>query len=73
MTVWKQKDRAFGMVVVGAYIGILIKHLGPSGYNGEYTGVILTVSASVVLLAVSVVFLAKKRLVYKKVEKENGA
>ena len=41
----KNRDWAYGSVVVWAYCGILIKHLDPvKGFAGQYTLVIITVS-----------------------------
>ena len=41
----KNRDWAYGAVVVWAYCGILIKHLDPvKGFGGQYTLVIITVS-----------------------------
>ena len=72
-TILKQKDAVFGMVIIWAYLGILIKHTGAAGYNGEYISVIFAVSVSIVLLAASVVWLWKKRFSENKAVKENGA
>ena len=42
-TIWFN-DIAYGLVLVWAYAGILIKHLSASGFSGKYPGVIITVS-----------------------------
>lgn len=44
--IWRMlKDRniAYGLVLVWAYIGILIKHLSLSGFDGQYPSVIITI------------------------------
>ena len=48
----KFKDIAYGLVIIWAYIGILIKHLSPAGFDGKYIGVIVVVECSLFLLAV---------------------
>ena len=47
---WKNKDIAYGLTVIWALVGILVKHLSTSGYGGFYTSVIATCIASIVLL-----------------------
>ena len=57
-----KKDVAYGLVIIWAYAGILIKHLSQSGFAGEYTGVIITVSVSQVIMAAGVVLAAAKQI-----------
>lgn len=47
----KDKNVAYGLVFVWAYLGILIKHLSVDGFNGQYPGVIATVIISLALLS----------------------
>lgn len=48
----RNRDFAYGLVIVWAYIGILIKHLDPvKGFNGEYITVIVCVSICMGLVA----------------------
>ena len=61
-TILKNKDVAYGLVIVWAYTGILIKHLSEKAFNGEYTGVIITVSVSLVLLVVTTVLAGLKKI-----------
>jgi hypothetical protein len=59
----KNKDLAYGLVILWAYTGILIKHLSPKMFNGEYIGVIITVALSLVVVLVAIiksVFIKKK-------------
>ena len=60
-TILKFKNVAYGLVAIWAYSGILIKHLSESAFNGEYTGVIITVSVSLALLVVSTVLAGFKK------------
>lgn len=46
----KFKDAAYGMVILWAYFGILIKHTSASGFNGQYPAVITTVLLCIALV-----------------------
>ena len=51
--IWRMlKDRniAYGLVIVWAYLGILLKHLSADGWVGQYTSVIVTVIVCLALL-----------------------
>jgi hypothetical protein len=50
----KNHDIAYGLVLVWAYTGILIKHLSPGGFAGKYPEVIAIVIFSLVLLLVAI-------------------
>jgi hypothetical protein len=59
---WFQKDIAYGAVVVWAYLGILIKHLDPQAFQGEYVGIIVTVIVVMLgLLAVNALTIIKRK------------
>lgn len=45
----KDKNIAYGLVLVWAYLGILLKHLSASGFSGKYPSVIATVIVCLVL------------------------
>lgn len=38
----KDKNVAYGMVLIWAYLGILFKHLSPSGFDGQYPSILVT-------------------------------
>ena len=60
-TILRNKDIAYGLVLVWAFTGILIKHLSPSGFQGEYTGILVSVIISLVaFVAAILVVLVKK-------------
>jgi len=61
-TTLRNRDIAYGLVIIWAYIGILIKHTSASGYASQYNGVITTVIVSIVLLIFVEVYL----LIFKK-------
>ena len=50
MTLIRLKDMAYGFVIIWAYAGILIKHLSPKGYNGNYISVIVSTIVVIVML-----------------------
>lgn len=49
-TMIKNRDIAYGLVIVWAYAGILLKHISPEGFGGQYPAVITTVVICIVLL-----------------------
>jgi hypothetical protein len=53
----KNRDIAYGLVVIWAYSGILYRHLSKTGYAGQYPAVIWTLILSLVLLVGIVVYL----------------
>ena len=60
-TMLKNRDIAYGVVLIWAYIGIWIKHTSASGFDGQYPSVITTVIVSIVLFAAAEVFLIIKK------------
>lgn len=60
-TILKNKDIAYGLVIIWAYAGILIKHVSSAGFNSEYLGVIITVSVSIILLVASTILTGIKK------------
>ena len=46
----KDKNIAYGLVLIWAYLGILLKHLAAAGFGGQYPSVIATGTACVVFL-----------------------
>ena len=58
------KDVAYGLVLIWAYAGILLKHLQTSGFNGTYTEVIMAVIVCIALLIVAllhVIFVRRQK------------
>jgi len=45
----KDKNIAYGLVLIWAYLGILFKHLSAGGFGGQYPGIIVTVTICLVL------------------------
>ena len=57
----KNKDIAYGLVIIWAYFGILFKHLSASGFAGAYPAVSITVSFSLVVMLALIVSLVFKK------------
>ena len=57
ITTLRYKDIAYGLVLIWAYTGILIKHLSPTGFGGQYRGVILMLIVCLVLFAATVIYI----------------
>lgn len=49
-TMIKNRDIAYGLVIVWAYAGILLRHISAEGFGGQYPAVITTVVICIVLL-----------------------
>jgi hypothetical protein len=62
-TTIKNRDAAYGLVLVWAYSGILIKHTSADGFAGQYSAIIITVIVCIVLLlaAAAYSFFAKRQ------------
>ncbi|MFY9901673.1 MAG: tryptophan-rich sensory protein [Trichococcus sp.] len=63
VTMIRNHDIAYGLVIIWAYAGILIKHMSQDGFAGQYKGIITTVIACIVLMGVAIgyVLFAKKQ------------
>lgn len=57
----KDKNFAYGLVIVWAYLGILFKHVSSDGFEEQYPSIIFTVIICLILLGFSV-----GRIIYKK-------
>lgn len=56
-TMLKNRDVAYGLVIVWAYTGILLKHVLPEGLGGQYFAVIVTTAICIFLLLVASIYL----------------
>lgn len=50
------KDSAYGLVLVWAYTGILIKHMAVSGFSGQYPEIIIGVSICIALFMAVIIY-----------------
>ncbi|HBH13578.1 MAG: Uncharacterized protein XD91_1452 [Clostridiales bacterium 38_11] len=66
-TILLNRDVAYGLVIIWAYVGILIKHISESGFNWTYFSVVVTVVICLALLIATeiyLVFFKKSRSIY---------
>jgi hypothetical protein len=61
ITIFRNKDYPYGLVILWAYAGILIKHTSASGFNGMYPAVMITTITAMVLVAVAEVIAITKK------------
>ena len=61
ITILRNKDYAYGLVILWAYAGILIKHVSAAGFNSMYPAVIFTTIAAMVLVVVAEVIAITKK------------
>lgn len=61
ITILRNKDYPFGLVILWAYAGILIKHVSATGFNGMYPAVMITTIAAMVLVVVAEVIAITKK------------
>ncbi len=62
--IWRMlcdRNIAYGLVIVWAYLGILYKHLSETGFAGRYENVIVAVITCLGLLVLSILYLALKK------------
>ncbi len=69
LRVIKNKDVAYGFVFIWAYIGILIKHISFSGFEGQYLGIIIVTSLNIFLIFISIVSIKKATKSLDKIKK----
>ncbi len=53
----KNKDKAYGLVLIWAFFGILMKHMRTDGFDGQFPLVIVTAGICIVLVILIEVFL----------------
>lgn len=68
VTMIRNRDMAYGLVLVWAYKGIWLKHTSDTGFAGQYPGIINTVIACLVVFGVALIYLLVSR---KKIRKPN--
>lgn len=60
LTTLKNRDFAYGLVILWAYIGILIKHLSKDGFAFQYPFVVYTIVACIAMLTIALVYILIK-------------
>lgn len=56
LTLLSNKDISYGLVIIWAYVGILVKHISKNGIGGQYPAIILTVAICIALCIASIVY-----------------
>ena len=61
LAILRNKDYPYGLVILWAYAGILIKHLSKGGFAGMYPQIVITVIVCLALVAAADVYAMVKR------------
>lgn len=57
LIILRNRDIAFGFPIIWAYIGIYIKHISDTGWDAEYSSIIFTTVASIIILVMVEIFM----------------
>jgi hypothetical protein len=60
-TMVRNRDAAYGVVLIWAYFGILIRQISADGLGGRYPAIIAAVIASLVIYVVAELVLLRRR------------
>lgn len=60
-TMLRNRDAAYGLVLIWAYLGILLRQTSPGGFSGRYVGSIAAVIAALVVFIVAEVVVMRRR------------
>lgn len=58
LTMLKNRNLGYGLAVIWAYIGILIRHTSQTGYNGKFPFIILVTILCIIVLLIGEVYFA---------------
>jgi len=61
LRILKDKNLAYGLVLIWAYLGILLKHLSQAGFAGRYVSVIITIIICIGLFLFSLVKVYRRK------------
>jgi hypothetical protein len=56
----KDRNIAYGLVLIWAYAGILLKHLSTDGFSGQYQGIIVTTGLCILGFLISLIAIFRK-------------
>ena len=62
VTTFRRQDIAYALVLIWAYYGIYSKHTSESGFNMEYPSVTTSVIICLLLITLTIIFVAVKKL-----------
>lgn len=54
---FKNQDFIYGLPVIWAFIGILIRHTSENGFEGKYPGIIILLIVIIILLLITDVYI----------------
>lgn len=58
----RERNAFYGLVIIWAYIGILIKHIAPGGFGGRYIPIIIITAISIgILFITNIIVIVKTR------------
>ncbi len=60
-TIIRNTDPVYGLTLIWAYAGIIIKHLSETGFNGEYPGVVITTAAGIFIFVLAGIYVITRR------------
>lgn len=60
LTMLRFKSIAYGLVIIWAYLGIVIKHISPAGFAGQYPAVIIITVVSMAVLVAGEIYILLK-------------
>lgn len=60
VTILKNRDVAYGLVIIWAYGGILLKHVSKDGFAFQYPAIVYTVAACIFLLIIALAYMLMK-------------
>jgi hypothetical protein len=60
LRMWKDRNIAYGLVLVWAYAGILLKHLSVDGFSGQYQGIIITTGLCILGFLINLMTIFRK-------------
>ena len=61
LTMLRNRDIAYGLVLIWAFAGILLRQTSATGLDGRYPGIIATAIASLLVFVVAVIVIARGR------------
>lgn len=56
LTLLDNNDVNYGLVIIWAYVGILVKHISRDGFAGQYPAIIITTSICITLCLVAILY-----------------
>lgn len=61
-TTIRNRDVPYGLVLIWAYSGILLKHVSPGGFDFQYPPIVYTVMGCLILILLTIIYVLRRRL-----------